>query len=231
MNDKLTCKYKFILFDLDETLTYFKNPDVKDIVNDVLNDSGIVTEYFWSNYDSIKDKLISNYFKNVIGDEEFRLQGSFNVLKEIHKDADNISRSINKIFINSLHNVKLYDDVIPFLDRLTLFDVKTALLTNGPYVAQKSKIKSTGLYNYFQRVYISGEVGYSKPDKRFFSFALNDLGAFSEEAVFIGNSIENDYKGAYASGIDFVLMDRKKCKADFTGHRVTELKELIRYIS
>ena len=70
---------------MTETLTYFKNPDVKDIVNDVLNDSGIVTEYFWSNYDSIKDKLISNYFKNVIGDEEFRLQGSFNVLKKYIK--------------------------------------------------------------------------------------------------------------------------------------------------
>ncbi len=230
MNDNLKCKYKFILFDLDETLTYFTNSDVKESVNSVLIDSGIVPEYFWISYDPIKEKLISNYFKNAVDDEEFRLLGSFKVLKELHEDAEKISRSINKLFLSSLTNVKLYDDVIPFLDRLTLYDVKMALLTNGPYLAQKSKIKSTGLNNYFQHVYISGEVGYAKPDKRFFSFVLNELGAFSEEAVFIGNSIEDDYKGAYVSEIDFVLMDRNKHESDFIGNRVTELNELTRYI-
>lgn len=231
MENRITsCKYKIVFLDLDGTLTYYSNIDYKNEIDEILKSSGIFPEFFWSAYNSVEEDLKSKYINRQIDDEEFRLQGSYSVLKELSKGSDSVSKSINVFFIKSMNGVELYDEVIPFLKNLITFGVEPALLTNGTYDRQNTKIISTGLNNYIKHIYISDKVGYSKPDKRFFDFAFIDLGASSSDAVYIGNSIEDDYKGAVGAGIDFVLMDRNNNNQDFQGNRVTNLNQLKQYI-
>lgn len=231
MEKKMTsCKYKIVFLDLDGTLTYYSNIDNTNEINDILNSSGVFPESFWSSYKSVEDSLKNKYINRQIDDEEFRLNGSYIVLKNLSKDANTISKNINKLFIKSMNGVWLYDEVMPFLKNLKALGAESALLTNGTSNRQNTKILSTGLNDLIKHIYISGKVGYSKPDKRFFDFALKDLGVSNSDTVYIGNSIDDDYKGAVDAGIDFVLMDRNNNNQDFQGNRVTDLNQIKQFI-
>ena len=139
--------------------------------------------------------------------------------------AEEISYKLNKLFMHSLNDVTLFDDVITFLQYLKQTDIQIALATNGSYIRQKNKILSTGLGVYFANIYISGQIGCAKPDKLFFDSVLNDLHIKASEAIMIGNSIEDDYRGAQGSGIDFVLIDRYNINGDFEDTRVSNLSQ------
>lgn len=231
MENKITsCKYKIVFLDLDGTLTYYSNINYKNEINDILKNSSVSQEFFWCAYNSIEGSLKSKYINRQIDDEDFRLKGSYAILKKLTKDAYSISKSINDLFIKSMNGVKLFDEVMPFLKKLKTLGVEPALLTNGTYSRQNTKIISTGLNELINHIYISGKVGYAKPDKRFFDFVLQDLCVSNSDAVYIGNSIDDDYKGAVGAGIDFVLMDRNNNNQDFQGNRVMSLDQFNQYI-
>jgi len=59
----------------------------------------------------------------------------------------------------------------------------------------------------FDKIVISAETGYKKPDKRIFDLALNNLELRPEEVIFIGDSRE-DIQGAINAGIQPVLIHR-----------------------
>jgi putative hydrolase of the HAD superfamily len=47
-----------------------------------------------------------------------------------------------------------------------------------------------------------------KPNKEIFLYALDRLGVEPNEAVFVGDSVEQDYEGAFKVGIRPFLLDR-----------------------
>ncbi len=68
------------------------------------------------------------------------------------------------------------------------------------------------LYDAFDAVVLSEEVGTSKPKKEAYERVLSDLGVSPEEAIFIDDSLEN-VKGAERLGMKSVLYeDPKKLK-------------------
>lgn len=73
--------------------------------------------------------------------------------------------------------------------------VQVGIITNGSTQRQKAKITHTGLASYFDVVLISEEVGFTKPDKRIFELALNQLHVQPEEALFVGDDLEKDIAG------------------------------------
>jgi putative hydrolase of the HAD superfamily len=66
----------------------------------------------------------------------------------------------------------------------------------------------TGLLDHVAGVATSAEVGAGKPDPRVFERGLELAGARPEEAVHVGDSLENDVAGARALGIRAVLVAR-----------------------
>ncbi len=68
------------------------------------------------------------------------------------------------------------------------------------------------LYDAFDAIVLSEEVGTSKPKKEAYEKVLSDLGVSPEEAIFIDDSLEN-VKGAERLGMKSVLYeDPKKLK-------------------
>jgi putative hydrolase of the HAD superfamily len=57
------------------------------------------------------------------------------------------------------------------------------------------------LDRFFERVYCFKNVGFKKPDRKYFDYILNDLGIKSSQAVMVGDSFSNDVLGANAAGI------------------------------
>ena len=75
---------------------------------------------------------------------------------------------------------------------------------------QRSRLEHAGILHYFEDTYISMDIGYDKPDIRFYQEALKRCGLQPSEVLMIGDSMTTDVLGAQAAGIDALFFDRQK---------------------
>ena len=74
---------------------------------------------------------------------------------------------------------------------------------------QRSRLEQAGILHYFADTYISMDIGYDKPDIRFYQEALRRCGLQPHEVLMIGDSMTTDVIGAQNAGIDARFFDRK----------------------
>jgi HAD superfamily hydrolase (TIGR01549 family) len=95
---------------------------------------------------------------------------------------------------------------------------KLALITNFDHPPHVYKLaQEYALDRFFEIITISGEVGIWKPDPRIFALTLEKAGLKPNEVVYIGDSEEDDIKGARAAGLFPILIRRggKKIHMDY----------------
>lgn len=74
---------------------------------------------------------------------------------------------------------------------------------------QRSRLRHAGILDYFEDTYISMDIGYDKPDVRFYQEALRRCGLQPSEVLMIGDSMTTDVIGAQNAGIDALFFDRR----------------------
>ena len=93
--------------------------------------------------------------------------------------------------------------------------------------------KGLGIDAYFDFKVISAVFGAAKPDPRIFKEALKQAKVRADEAVHIGDSLEDDIRGAHLAGIQSIWLDRSGRHATLAkDHRdfvtvIRNLRELI----
>ena len=121
--------------------------------------------------------------------------------------TEELNDFLSSRYLTSLH---LYDDV-SVLEALPTYHV--GIVTNGAHDthtdSQFSKVQHLGLSERIQSLTISDEVGVRKPNIKVFTVACKRAGVLPKEALFVGDSIENDIVGANRVGMTSVLIDRK----------------------
>ena len=75
---------------------------------------------------------------------------------------------------------------------------------------QRSRLEKDGILKYFEDTYISMDIGYDKPDIRFYQEALRRCGLQAKEVLMIGDSMTTDVIGAQKAGMDALFFDRQK---------------------
>ena len=101
------------------------------------------------------------------------------------------------------------------------------IITNGIARVQKARFRGTDTLHYFENIFISQEIGYAKPDKRFFDFVISTLGADKESCLVIGDSLTSDIKGAVNSGLDSVYISFSGNKSEEAQWSVSSYTELL----
>jgi putative hydrolase of the HAD superfamily len=112
------------------------------------------------------------------------------------------------------------------------------LLTNGPTEAQLSKLDRFDWVDHFDAVVVTGDLDAGKPDERAFRAVLSDLGVEPEEAVYVGDDLEADVKGARNAGmyaVQVLFADGPDPHADADAHverdaLATELPEILKHL-
>lgn len=102
---------------------------------------------------------------------------------------------------------RLYDDVVSALDRLNGLGVRLAVLSNWDYSLHKS-LKGAGIYERFELVVASLEVGVEKPDPRLFQVVTDHFGVAPQDVFHIGDNEIDDFQGATEFGMRAALIDR-----------------------
>ena len=74
---------------------------------------------------------------------------------------------------------------------------------------QRSRLEHTGILHFFEDTYISMDIGYDKPDVRFYEEALRRCGLPAKDVLMIGDSMTTDVIGAKNAGMDAVYFCRR----------------------
>lgn len=79
----------------------------------------------------------------------------------------------------------------------------------------KKALARVGADQYFSRFYSRFEIGYDKPDVRFFQTVLRLSGFQPEETVMVGNLYEKDIIGAKKAGMTTIWFNEAGLQGDF----------------
>lgn len=102
----------------------------------------------------------------------------------------------------SLDYVKPYDHAIELLNFLKEQNKKIILVSNAQSVFTVPELKATGLYEYFDAIYISSDHKISKPNPKYLEKVIKEQKLTKETCLFVGNDHRTDVQIANEIGID-----------------------------
>jgi putative hydrolase of the HAD superfamily len=119
-----------------------------------------------------------------------------------------LAEQIDKLWWECSH-LEAYSDVEPTLSALKAKGLKLGLISNGFKQDLDHVLGELGLEKWFDTVACIESCNCAKPDKQIFLYALDKLEVKPSEALFIGDSVEQDYEGAMNVGIRSYIIDRE----------------------
>ena len=76
------------------------------------------------------------------------------------------------------------------------------LASNGTAKVQAGRMTSANLYRFFEKVFVSEEIGHNKPSKDYFKAAFSQIPDFDPaRAMIVGDSLTSDIQGGINAGI------------------------------
>ncbi len=126
--------------------------------------------------------------------------------KGIDADAALLAETARYFRQRSTTHFRAYAGAGALLDALRAAGRSVILLSNAQSCFTRPELERLGLTERFDRIYISSEVGFQKPDPRFFAAPLRDLGLDPADCLMIGNDPFCDVAGAQAVGMDAVYI-------------------------
>jgi len=157
---------------------------------------------------------------------------------KVTADDVRVKAALNIFFQDFIDMLELREDAKKLVEQSNE-QGKVALISNFTHapVIYKS-LRAVGISEFFNVVVVSEEVGWRKPSAKIFQDALNRLQIKACEAVYIGDSPNEDIKGAKMAGLKTVfvpsqfntLNDLKESKQE-PDHIAKDLTEICRSLS
>ena len=190
---------KNILFDLDRTLFNFGECETLALMSSFKAYGKKIDNDMILRYKGINSKLWEEYEKGLISREDV-LQKRFELL------FNSLNLCIPPKQFNELYLYYLSGNFCleyGALEILLNFEnkYKMYVVTNGVEKVQMKKMMGANLLHFFEDIFISEIVGYSKPDKEFFEYCLNQMKAEPSECIIIGDSLLSDIEGGKNANI------------------------------
>jgi putative hydrolase of the HAD superfamily len=125
---------------------------------------------------------------------------------EVNADDARVKAALNGFFQDFIDTLTLREDARKLVKHARE-QCKVALISNFTYapVIYKS-LRKVGLSGFFNVVVVSEEVGWRKPSFQIFEYALNKLQIQAHEAIYIGDSPNEDIKGAKQAGLKTIFV-------------------------
>jgi len=122
----------------------------------------------------------------------------------------------------------VFRDVAPALAKLKSSGFRLGVISNWDD-RLRPLLRALKLDSFFETIVVSCEAGFPKPSCRIYQRAAKELGLQPEQVLHIGDSLEMDFQGAKAAGLQALLLQRKPEHrgADVIGS-LTELDSILR---
>jgi len=159
--------------------------------------------------------------------KEFWIDYNLSLLKKLNINGKNVflAAQIEELWW-AYSSLQVYPDVELTLSGLKSKGLKLGVVSNGFKKDLDYVLGELRLEKWFDTVVCIDSCNCSKPDNRIFLYALDRLEIKSSEAIFVGDSIPQDYEGAQGVGIKPFLIDREG-KFPSRYEKIARLTELL----
>lgn len=222
-----------LCFDLDDTLYDLSWPfkmAVADLLPQLLSRKYDLNKMY-KEYRAYGDNIFDDLQKGKITVDD---SGVFRILKISEQYGLNMKYEDAVKFQNTYRNYQKSIFTDPYLfEFLKEYPGDVAILTNGEKEHQLEKAHALQVEEWVdpKKIFVSGALGYRKPDPRAFQSIMAKMNANPEEWIYIGDSYENDMEGAKSVGMKTIQINRHHNKtgpaSDYVVYSEKELVKLL----
>lgn len=223
-------KFTHLLFDLDNTLLDFTASSKEALKEFAEIISVEYNESFLEIYHDYNHAAWAKFENGIIDSTQLRRE-RFELTAEYYgKKIDGLLMN-RKYLQQVVQHTFFIDGAISILEHFSPTH-SLSILTNGLKEVQRPRLKSAEIFDYFDAIVVSDEIGFAKPDERYFEYAWNKLeNPNKEKVIMIGDSPNSDILGAMNFGFKACLIDPTnkfpEANCDYRIEKLEELKKIV----
>ena len=192
--------YEILLLDLDDTILDFKKAE-RIAISKTIGDFGVEpTEEVLHRYHVINKWHWEQLELGKLTRAEV-LENRFGMLfAELGVTADKTAcaRAYEKNLSVGHYFLPGAEEAVEYLSK----HYRLFLVSNGTASVQKGRMTSANLYRFFEKVFVSQEIGHNKPAKAYFDAVAAQIPDYDPaKAIIVGDSLSSDIKGGINAGI------------------------------
>ena len=191
---------EFLLLDLDDTILDFHKAERIAIAKSIRDFGVEPTEAVLGRYHVINKWHWEQLELGKMTREEV-LVGRFAMLFQemgITVNAVDVARAYEKNLAIGHYFLPGAEEAVDTLHK----KYRLFLVSNGTASVQKGRMTSANLYRFFEKVFVSQEIGHNKPAKAYFDACFAQIPDFDPaKAVIVGDSLSSDIQGGINAGI------------------------------
>lgn len=223
-------RYNHLLFDFDDTLIDYNKSEKFALEKTCQMYNIEYSESLREKYFIINKNLWKNLEKGLIKKNDIPTERFKELFKQNFLDVDYKSFA-NKYIEAFRETAFLVDHAKEILEYLYPL-VKISIITNGMKGFADHRSKLAGIHHFFQDFYVSEDIGYSKPSKKYFDYVLDNGNINANTALIIGDSLTSDMQGGINSNIDTCYFNYRNIPKDnilvtYEIHNLLEIKKII----
>ena len=203
---------EFLFLDLDDTILDFKQAERIAIsatirqfgvepTEEVLHRYHLINKWHWEQLElgkMTRDQVLEGRFGQL-----FRELG-------VDADAEKCARTYEKNLSVGHYFLPGAEEAVDVLHR----KYRLFLASNGTASVQKGRMTSANLYRFFEKVFVSQEIGHNKPSRAYFEGCFSQIPGFDpKRAMIVGDSLSSDILGGINAGIKTCWVNPGHAKA------------------
>ena len=183
---------------------------------------------FWDIYFEINQQLWELYREQKITREQLNIKRFDLPLKKMRIESTELSLKMNETFYKYFLPMKtVCPHAYETLDYLKS-KYRLAIVSNGTKASQIEKIKTFQLREYFEKIILSDDIGFPKPNTIIYNAALKEMKCDKKQAIMVGDDFIPDIYGAHQAGIEQIWYNPKHKSADKNGIKpLAEIEDLL----
>lgn len=202
-------KYKYLLFDADNTLLDFNTCEKHAFAETFVGFNLPFNDEIYGLYHVINDSIWKELEKGQIERDALKFERFRRLFEKI--GIENIDcRELAKTYEKNLSEQYFefegaYELISELSEKYDLY-----IITNGTTCVQENRFKKSRLTPMLKNVFISEKMGVAKPDVEFFNKVFEFVGDFDRSKyLVIGDSLSSDIQGAVNSDLDCIWLNRE----------------------
>lgn len=195
-------RYRFLLFDMDNTLMDFTAGERAALFQTMEAQNRPIAEPDYLKYRQINQDVWSRFEAGQLDSKAVQRVRFEAFASHLGLDPSE-GQALNDRYVTNLGiQAVVMEGALDMLRRLRP-QYGIAVVTNGLHLVQRERLRRSGFLPYLDGVFISQEMGVRKPDKAYFDAVCDALGEPDRaKYLMIGDSLSADIQGGVNAGMD-----------------------------